>query len=749
MLVDTIVVTKYFETNRDIVKAYFSYLEKSMHLVGSKISAEESRDYLVKLLESSRDVTLEALESHGNYIGSLFDKPQNLRIPENEPISPIQPEQPFLTTAQEQVAISEEQVLKDEDYAGWIKSELSELTGFPDETMGRDTRLEEDLGINSIDRVDIITKITQKFPCMENERSVMGCYETIGDIEDHITGVLTKKKDNAPVGEDACKDGCKEADEGEISIENIQDKDVIKRFVFTEETLKDIADDLSDVPYSHVFLVGETSEKFEFLLTELKNRGISLNTLYLKDKKWHRDALPDSIDIEDISGLNKMLSEVIRKDKTSLTILYLADGDENPLDTGERQLWERQLEHAPVGLFALIQAMFSGSGKTYRDIMIGIVGYEGSSPAWYGARGVARSLAHDLPEVKIRSVWIKEHLIEKSVKCMPDVLHKLPKGQDFYLDGDRMLYKNIVHRELDKTAAPLVKADSRSIFLLTGGGDGITAQCGQMLAEKFRCRIIALGRTPMPSGKPYSDITDDETLKRQIVKDISDKAGRPLTGEEIENQKRLILRQRSIWDTAEKIRSFGASFDYYTVDVTDYAALASVINLIHKEHGLINGLIHGSGIVGQKREKTVDSFRKVLYTKAASAFYLYQLLKNDPLQFAVMFSSIASYTGGPNLCDYSAANEILNEIAHDWNRRVDYPVKSFLWSFWSDTGLAKSMAGSSLVGIRSSDGVRMLLEEVLYGDKAEDKVVYINESVLEYSINPAMDSLTQSSAASA
>lgn len=746
---DTTVVTKYFETNRDIVRAYFSYLEKSIQLVGSRISAEESRDYLIRLLDSSRDVILEAIESHGSYIESMIDNSQNLCIPETESISLVNTDQPVLTAVPEQPFLkdSEQPVLKDEDHVSWIKRELSELTGFPEETMNRDTRLEEDLGINSIDRVDIITKITQKFPCMQSEQSEMGSYETIGDIENHITRVLAKKNDNAPVGEDACKDGCKEADAAEISIENIQDKDVIKRFVFMEG-VEEISEDLSNACDGDVLLAGEASENFELLLSELKNKGISLSALYLKDKKWHMGTSSDSIDIEDISGLNKLLSKVILSDKPSLTILYVADGEENPLDTGKRQLWEKQLEHAPVGLFALIQAIFYGSGKKHRDVTIGIVGYEGRSPAWYGARGVARSLAHDLPETKIRSVWIKEGSIEKSVKCMPDILHKLPKGQDFYLDGNRMFNKNLVHQKLDKTAAPLVKADSQSIFLLTGGGDGITAQCGLMLAEKYKCKIIALGRTQMPSSKPYSDITEDEALKRQIVKDISDKAEGTLSGEEIENQKRLILRQRSIWDTAEKIRAFGASFDYYSVDVTDYAALSRVIDQIHKEHGLINGLIHGSGIVGQKRDKTVDSFREVLYTKAASAFYLYQLLKNDPLQFAVMFSSIASYTGGPNLCDYSAANEILNEIAHDWNRRVDYPVKSLLWSFWSDTGLAKSMAASSLVGIRSSDGVRMLLEEVLYGDKAEDKVVYINESVLEYSINPAMHMLTQSSAAS-
>ena len=56
---------------------------------------------------------------------------------------------------------------------------------------------------------------------------------------------------------------------------------------------------------------------------------------------------------------------------------------------------------------------------------------------------------------------------------------------------------------------------SDSLVLLTGGGTGITAALGCMFAEKYRCRIAAIGRTPWPEEDRFTGITDDVQLKRR------------------------------------------------------------------------------------------------------------------------------------------------------------------------------------------------------------------------------------------
>src|SRR5262249_2662284 len=140
--------------------------------------------------------------------------------------------------------------------------------------------------------------------------------------------------------------------------------------------------------------------------------------------------------------------------------------------------------------------------------------------------------------------------------------------------------------------------------------------------------------------------------------------------------------------------------------------------------GSLHGVIHGAGMTSDSllARKTGEEFRAVLQTKAVSAALLRELLANEPLKFVFFLSSMSSYTGPAGQTDYAAANEILNAIAHEWNRQSEYPVKSLLWSVWTDAGLAGAnlkdqMAKLGLAGISTSDGVALLMNELEYGTK--------------------------------
>ena len=211
------------------------------------------------------------------------------------------------------------------------------------------------------------------------------------------------------------------------------------------------------------------------------------------------------------------------------------------------------------------------------------------------------------------------------------------------------------------------------------------------------------------------------------------------TAEVIRARFQEIERQRSLLNTAARIKTVGGEFSYYQADCSNKEDLIRIIESIHKEAGPIHGLIHGAGITADSRlaEKTLDSFRRVVHTKARSSFQLYSLLKDDPLEFVVFLSSLSSYAGRAGQTDYAAANEALNALAHVWNRQAPYPVKSLLWSVWTETGLVvegmkREMERLGLGRISTADGIRLSHEEIFGAPKVEDWVLFTPISTLKH-----------------
>ena len=119
--------------------------------------------------------------------------------------------------------------------------------------------------------------------------------------------------------------------------------------------------------------------------------------------------------------------------------------------------------------------------------------------------------------------------------------------------------------------------------------------------------------------------------------------------------------------------------------------------------------------------KSVDSFRRVLHTKARSAFNLQRALQGVGPKFVVFFSSLIAHTGNAGQTDYCAANEVLNAMAKTWSAHgACTHAVSILWSVWTETGLAaRGVQGileqHALAGVSSAAGARYFHDELAAG----------------------------------
>jgi len=227
------------------------------------------------------------------------------------------------------------------------------------------------------------------------------------------------------------------------------------------------------------------------------------------------------------------------------------------------------------------------------------------------------------------------------------------------------------------------RLSSNAVFLVSGGGRGITAQCVIKLANAFQCQFILLGRTKRTVEPAYTQgCVDESELKQRIIKNIQAQHEKP-TPVKVQKLLKAILAQREIDETLQAIEKAGGQAEYLSVDITDAMALSEKLN--KARFGPITGIIHGAGVLADKliEKKTEQDFESVYSTKIKGLQSMLSCVNDSQLAHLVLFSSAAGFYGNIGQSDYAIANEILNKFAHNFKHRHSAcHVVSFNWGPW-------------------------------------------------------------------
>ena len=107
----------------------------------------------------------------------------------------------------------------------------------------------------------------------------------------------------------------------------------------------------------------------------------------------------------------------------------------------------------------------------------------------------------------------------------------------------------------------------------------------------------------------------------------------------------------------------------------------------------MRGVLHAAGVLsnGALLRQDVETFQRVLAPKVEGAALLDRLTRGDPLDWFVLFSSIAAILGGTGQANHAAANAYLDQLA--WQRRaLGLPAVSINWGAWSEVGSAADLS---------------------------------------------------------
>ncbi|WXB20371.1 beta-ketoacyl reductase [Pendulispora albinea] len=137
---------------------------------------------------------------------------------------------------------------------------------------------------------------------------------------------------------------------------------------------------------------------------------------------------------------------------------------------------------------------------------------------------------------------------------------------------------------------------------------------------------------------------------------------------------------------ARDLASAGAQVQIVACDVSDRAALASLLAAIPAAHPL-SGVIHAAGVLddGVVLSQTEARIARVFAPKVDAAWHLHELTRERDLSAFVLFSSLSGVLGSAGQSTYAAANAFLDALAHH-RRAHGLPAMSLAWGWWAEDG---------------------------------------------------------------
>jgi thioester reductase-like protein len=236
-------------------------------------------------------------------------------------------------------------------------------------------------------------------------------------------------------------------------------------------------------------------------------------------------------------------------------------------------------------------------------------------------------------------------------------------------------YAARLHRQLLALSPARPRMRGEAAYLITGGFGGLGLAAAQRLVELGARTLVLVGRRGAAT-----------------------------------DQARMLVAE---------LAARGATVIVERADVSDRAALEAVM----RRH-VIHGVIHAAGTMSPAMITAIDpdTLGASMRAKIDGARHLHELTASHPLDFFVLYSSVATLLGMPGQGAYAASNAYLDALA-EHRRAIGLPAVSIAWTVIEDTGMAAN-AGAQALSQLTDRGIATLsvrtatelLEQLLGGE---------------------------------
>ena len=692
-------------------------------------------DLLRDFFERQRGLTQQLLELQNSFIATLGGQAApNAALP---PLESGETDVSLFTMATMPIVQTDSapapapSAVKEESTSSIILGIVSEKTGYPSDLLDLDANLEGDLGIDSIKRTEISGAIHKRFLSLPQKAlHILPSAKSLRTIIDIV-------EINNPVS-GGPTDGAVQIHYGVAH----EDSTTQARFRMEAVCASPPLSSTHFPPHAVVVITSDEGECVLGISRLLREAGVTPMVL-TPGKALTMGDIP--VDITDPSAVGKLFDR-ISAEGAIIGVIHAAPLRSAP-EFGDMSFteWQERIRLDCKSLLCLAQAAGPYLEAAYErgdlPFFMGVVGASALTPdddprrcaPWQGGvTGFINTLAIEWPNVHCRIVDIGLCPESKRASLITAEITGRDGHRLIAYRGEQRLVPRFV-RHLHTASAGNLSINQDTSIIITGGARGITSEIARELACRFQPKLLLAGRSPLPKAESpdTAGITSKMELTR-ILSEKSAKAGRQSTLREIERDYERLCRDREIIASISAMREAGARVQYVGLDLSTEQGVGELIKTAMREYGGIDGIIHGAGIIEDCliKDKTPESFSRVMDTKANSAFLIYRAMEKLSLKFAVFFSSVARF-GSVGQADYAAANEILDLIAAPLPGKPDCRVASISWGPWLSRGMTEKLDPSIFQSkgcepVSIVQGRAWLIDELIKGKLSDSSIILGN-----------------------
>jgi acyl transferase domain-containing protein/thioesterase domain-containing protein/acyl carrier protein len=344
---------------------------------------------------------------------------------------------------------------------------------------------------------------------------------------------------------------------------------------------------------------------------------------------------------------------------------------------GAATLLDRMEDAQALGLGSLIlltQAL-GGQRVTIDELQIGVItnGMQkvGDAPLLYPEKatvlGPCKVIPREYPSITCFSVDID--LPEPNTPAEGKLVEKLAaeltgKRVDptvAYRNGERWV-QTFATARVEEPSLATSRVRQGGVYLITGGLKGIGLSIAEHLCKTARAKLIVTTRSALPPKEEW-----DRWLRHSTPPTTRSAANFDAAGDGFQwvggrDADTVHLRIRAARDLEE----MGSDVLVVTVNPSTGEGMQAAISQGLERFGRINGVVHAAGHTapGVIQRKTLEVSTDVIAHKARGVLALDAVVKDLPLDFFAICSSLTSIVGEFRHVDYCAANAFLDAFTH-------------------------------------------------------------------------------------
>ena len=240
---------------------------------------------------------------------------------------------------------------------------------------------------------------------------------------------------------------------------------------------------------------------------------------------------------------------------------------------------------------------------------------------------------------------------------------------------------------VDGKDEPLEEFPEGHVLWITGGTRGLGYLCAQHFVSKYGVKHLVLtGKDNIPPREEWESCSKGSTALSRKIQGI------------------------------QALEEQGIQVRVLSVPFTDREAIENCVKEIKRDMGPIGGVVHCAGIGDGENpafiRKPIEDIEKVISPKREGLVQLYNALKDEPVKFFVLFSSVSAIIPvlSAGQSDYAMGNAFMDYVAESVKNHC--PMISIQWPSWKETGMgevkSKVYEQTGLLSLTNIEGLELL-----------------------------------------